>query len=328
MSDVAQLPIPFGWYCIGYADELNTGDVRVVQYFEREMVLFRTESGALGLVDPVCPHMGAHLGHGSAVVEESLRCPFHHWAYNTAGWVTDIPYAKAFPARAKAGPCLKTYPVLERSGLIWAWYHPADAAPSFEPEEHPEIGHPDWAPLDRYHWQFRSHPQEIAENGVDVAHFKYVHQMDAVPEGETSYDGFIRSSRISGPRTYTDASGTERTVQSKVEVRQVGAGQKSTRFSGIVDTLLLVLVTPIDRKNVDLRFAFTHLRYPEDSAEHQACRANIKSVIGQTGVAGDIPIWENKFHVKNPILCDGDGGVMRFRKYFSQFYVGGPYADQ
>jgi hypothetical protein len=28
------------------------------------------------------------------------------------------------------------------------------------------------------------------------------------------------------------------------------------------------------------------------------------------------------------VLCDGDGPIMRFRKYFAQFYVGGPYPGE
>lgn len=328
MTVTAKLPIPFGWYCIGYSDELERGDVRIVRYFNREMVLFRTEQGALGLVDPICPHLGAHLGHGGTVVGESIRCPFHHWSYDNRGHVTDVPYAKALPPKARSGPCLGTYPVVEKSQVIWAWYHPDRSEPTFQPEDYSEVGDPDWVPMDRYEWEFRSHPQEIAENGVDVAHFKYVHQMEAVPEGETVYDGYIRSSRISGPRRFRGPDGQEQVVESKVEVRQVGAGQKVTRFSGIVDTLLLVLVTPIDESRVHLRFAFTHRHYEADSFEYQACRESIKSVIGQSGVAGDIPIWEYKQHIPTPMLCDGDGPIMRFRKYFAQFYVNGPYGEQ
>ena len=49
---------------------------------------------------------------------------------------------------------------------------------------------------------------------------------------------------------------------------------------------------------------------------------------GQRGLDGDIPIWHNKFHLREPLLCDGDGPIMRFRKYFAQFYVGGPYGDE
>jgi 3-ketosteroid 9alpha-monooxygenase subunit A len=325
MSKTAELPIPFGWYCIAYADEVAPGEVKIVNYFDREMVLFRTENGELGLVDPICPHLGAHLGHGGAVVGDSIRCPFHHWAYDVQGKVTDIPYATTIPKKAKESSCLGSYPVLERSQVVWAWYHPDGSDPDFEPEEHPEVGRSDWVPLDKYQWTFRGHPQEIAENGVDVAHFKYVHQMEAVPEGETVYDDHIRCSRVTGKRKLPGPDGKEMEFQSTVEVRQVGAGQKSTRLSGLVDTLLLVLVTPIDRHRVHLRFAFTHQAYAPNSFEDNACKESIKSVIGQSGVEGDIPIWENKSHLKSPILCDGDGPIMRFRRYFSQFYVNGPY---
>ena len=55
MTKQFPMPIPFGWFCIGYADELAKGEVRNVRYFDRDMVLFRTESGELGLTDPYCP---------------------------------------------------------------------------------------------------------------------------------------------------------------------------------------------------------------------------------------------------------------------------------
>ena len=39
------------------------------------------------------------------------------------------------------------------------------------------------------------------------------------------------------------------------------------------------------------------------------------------GVEDDIPIWSNKRHRERPLLCDGDGPIPDFRRYFSQFYV-------
>jgi hypothetical protein len=49
----------------------------------------------------------------------------------------------------------------------------------------------------------------------------------------------------------------------------------------------------------------------------------IESTCGQKGVEGDIPIWQNKIHRAQPYLCDGDGPILRFRRYFEQFYPGG-----
>ncbi len=38
------------------------------------------------------------------------------------------------------------------------------------------------------------------------------------------------------------------------------------------------------------------------------------------GVLDDMPIWDNKSYVANPILCDGDGTINKFRNWVSQFY--------
>lgn len=313
--------IPYGWYCVGYSSDVAVGDVKTLHYFERETVLFRNEEGEVGLLDAYCPHLGAHLGVGGKVDGENLRCPFHAWAFDKEGHCKDVPYAKQIPPKIVDKECVKKYHVVEKNKVIWAWYHPEDIAPMFDVMEHDEITNPDWIDLQTYDWKVKTNVQEIAENGVDIAHFKYVHAMEAVPEGETTYDGHIRESKASGPREVPQADGSTKTITSSVHTVQNGAGQKFTRLSGLSETLLMVLVTPITREEVDLRFAFTHKDFPEDSMEYKVAQGSIKSTIGQSGVAGDIPIWENKIHRPDPILCDGDGPIMKFRKYFSQFYT-------
>lgn len=320
---MSRLPhsIPYGWYFVAYSDELQVGDVKPVSYFEREMVLFRTEEGQAGLLDAYCPHLGAHIGHGGEVDGETVRCPFHAWAFDTEGHVKDVPYANQIPPKIVDKECIKKYHVSEKNKVIWAWYHPEDKAPFFDVMEHEEVTNPEWVDLKRFDWEISTNVQEIAENGVDVAHFKYVHSMEAVPEGETTYDGHIRESKAFGPREVPQADGSTKTITSSVHTVQNGAGQKYTRISGLSETLLMVLVTPVTREKVELRFAFTHQKFDEESMEYKVAQGAIQSTIGQSGVAGDIPIWENKIHRADPILCDGDGPIMKFRKYFSQFYI-------
>lgn len=315
------LPMPYGWFVIGYSDELAKGEVRNIHYFDRDMVLFRTESGELGLVDPYCPHLGAHLGHGGEVVGESIRCPFHHWAYDNRGFVTDVPYAKQIPPKAQGRSCLKTYYVQEMNQCIWAWYHPHDTEPTIEVIPVPEYDDPDWVETERYLWTFDSNPQEIAENGVDVAHFKYIHQMENVPEGDASYDGVRRFTFVEGMMDAVDENGEDASFTQRVEVNQHGAGQKWDRFIGRINTHLMVLVTPVNTKTVDVRFVFTHKRYPEGSLELKYCRESIENAVAERGLEADIPIWHNKKYLEEPLLCDGDGAIMRYRKYFSQFYI-------
>jgi 3-ketosteroid 9alpha-monooxygenase subunit A len=38
-------------------------------------------------------------------------------------------------------------------------------------------------------------------------------------------------------------------------------------------------------------------------------------------VEQDIPILENKIYLENALLCDGDGPIAKYRKWFTQFYA-------
>jgi len=90
----------------------------------------------------------------------------------------------------------------------------------------------------------------------------------------------------------------------------------------MVDLLLLVIATPVEADDVELRFCFTHPRVDPGSPQDMAIKAAIENTCGQQGVEGDIPIWQDKIHLTQPYLCDGDGPILRFRRYFEQFYPG------
>jgi len=317
------MDIPFGWFFVSYSDELAIGNVKPVHYFGRDQVLFRTEEGEAGMLDAYCPHLGAHMGHGGKVEGNKLRCPFHSWAFRPDGFCVDIPYAKAIPPITKREPIARPYPVVEKNGVVWAWYHPERVEPLFDVIEHAPFSEAGWAQPIRRFWSFASNPQEIAENGVDFAHFQYVHMMEAVPEGNTVYDGHVRRSEAHGQRTVKLPDGVEKVIPSSVQTIQNGAGQKFTQLRGVVTLSLMVLATPVEADQVELRFCFTYPEMEEGSPEHQAVMMAIANTCGQSGVEGDIPIWNHKIHRVRPLLCDGDGPILRFRRYFEQFYVEG-----
>ncbi|HEY4545001.1 MAG TPA: Rieske 2Fe-2S domain-containing protein [Pedomonas sp.] len=306
---------------MSYSDELSVGDVKPVHYFGRDLVIFRNEQGEVGLLDAYCPHLGAHMGHGGTVDGDKLRCPFHSWGFRPDGFCTDIPYARVMPPITKREPIARPYPTVEKNGVVWAWYHPAGVAPMFDVIEHAPFTEAGWAKPVRRFWSFASNPQEIAENGVDLAHFEFVHKMEAVPEGKTSYEGHIRRSEAAGERQITLPDGSTKIVPSSVNTIQNGAGQKFTQLKGVVTLSLMVLATPVEADQVELRFCFTYPDTPEGSPEHRTAMAAIENTCGQSGVEGDIPIWHHKIHRVRPLLCDRDGPILRFRRYFEQFYA-------
>ncbi len=323
MANRFDQPIPFGWFALEYSKRLPAQGVLPLRYFGRDLVLFRTESGEARLLDAFCPHLGAHLGHGGKVRGEHIACPFHGWEYDGDGYCQSVPYASQMPPRVVDKQVLRSYPVVERNAMVWAWYHPDDAAPTWEVEEIPEFYADDWSELDLYDWEINTIIQEAGENGADVAHFKFVHSATEVPEGEVSMDGVRRLTDIRYRLPRIDASGEMADTRDdweyiEVSSLSVGPGQTIQRINRAFSVVLMGTVTPIDEEHIHLRFSFT---MPQQQTElnqllAEATRDNVVMGVGQ-----DIPIWNNKSYVEDPILCDGDGPIAKYRKWFAQFYA-------
>lgn len=307
------LPHPFGWFVMGYSADLGEGDVVPLRYFDRELAMWRGDDGMVRIIDAYCRHLGAHLAHGGTVVGTRLECPFHGWCYDGKGAVRDISYARAIPPSVKR-PAEKPWPVVERNGFIWTWYHPDGAAPQWELRDFPEAGSADWTPFDRFEWNVFGSIQSMAENTVDGAHFQYVHGHPGVPAFEHRFDGIERSATMHG-RKETAFGDRELTVT----YGSIGPGQIWTRFSGLAEVVLLTGVTPVARDHVHLRLAFTQpveqARGPLGAAAQEFVR-NICRQLDQDKV-----IWDRQRYVERPPVSDGDGPIARFRESYRQFYA-------
>ena len=302
--------IPNGWFQVAYSDELPPGAVMPLAYFGQQLVLFRTEAGEAKVLDGFCPHLGAHLGYGGKVEGDNIRCPFHAWEFDGAGTCTKVPYAQKIPPKAK----LRAWSVRELAGLILVWHHAADEAPAWEPPEIPEYGNADWTDYDRRRWTIRTRNQEMAENAVDSAHFRYVHGTTNMPTSQAEVQGHIlrvfSSTGMETPRG---------PVAGSVESLSYGFGFGTVRFKGVVETVLVSSVTPIDGERVDVRFSFSIKKLGGADVTRGVGAAFIGEVSRQ--LEQDIPIWENKTQWERPVLCDGDGPVGLFRKWCRQFYT-------
>lgn len=314
-------PIPFGWYAVAYSSELKSGEVKPLQYFGRELVLFRTESGEAKVLDAYCPHLGAHLGHGGLVKGESISCPFHGWQFDGAGFCTEIAYAKRMPAKVDGKQSIGAYPVKETNQMIWAWYHPKGAEPSFELETFEEFHSPDWTDMDTFDWKINTIIQETGENAADIAHFVTVHGTMDMPEGVVTLDGHRRCTIMDSQPPAVDDQGNvseDEGEDARLESRSIGPGQTYQKISRMFDTVLMGTITPIDDQNLHLRFSFS---MPKEQTElHTLYAHGLRDEIVRQ-VEQDIPIWEHKTYLESPILCDGDGPIAKYRKWFQQFYA-------
>ena len=107
--------------------------VKAVRLLGQDLVLFRDATGAFGLLDRDCPHRGADLSFGRNE-GDGLRCPFHGWKFDTNGRCLETPGEPA----AEPGRRLceriqqRSYAVLEKSGVLFAWMgEPGSMPPPF-----------------------------------------------------------------------------------------------------------------------------------------------------------------------------------------------------
>lgn len=302
-------PYANGWFAVALSAEIEPGQVKPLTYFGQEMVLFRTESGEAKVLDAYCPHLGAHLGHGGKCKGETIECPFHAWRFDGQGNCVEVPYAKKIPPKAKLAPWI----VREVNGMIMVWHHLAGEPPSWEVPELDEFGSDEWTEYISHDWVVRARNQEMAENAVDSAHFRYLHGTTNQPGSEAWTEGHLL--RVRSDTGMTTPRGK---VNGEINVSAYGFGFTTTRFTGLVHTLLVASVTPIDDEKVHLRFNFTIKKLPAVSATEGVGRAFRQEICRQ--VEQDIPIWENKIYLPRPTLCDGDGPVGVFRRWCKQFY--------
>ncbi len=314
---------PTGWFQVAWSDEIKAGDVHRMKYFDREMIAWRAESGRLTVMDAYCEHLGAHLGHGGHVEGEVIQCPFHGWQWNHEGRNVCIPYE----SRPNRGRRIRTFPVTERNESVYIWHDVDGREPYFDVPDvfssfDDTTDSADYYPQQRlFRAGLEMHPQYVLENGVDFAHFKFVHATPIVPV-------FTRHD-FDEPVSYVDFTitfeGDDRQkiedVKSGVEAINGGLGIAVTKSWGMVDNRTISAITPVDECTSDVRFMVYIGRTPGKDTERAALKAAEfgDEVIRQ--FSQDIHIWQHQRYSDPPALSSGEfEGFTAIRSWARQFY--------
>jgi phenylpropionate dioxygenase-like ring-hydroxylating dioxygenase large terminal subunit len=304
-------PIPYGWFYVAQTNAVAPGALQPVRRFGRDLVLWRGEDGTAHLQDAYCPHLGANIGVGGAVVGNTLQCPFHKWQFNGDGSVAAIPYAKQLNKKA----CLGTYPVREHYGNIMAWYHPHGAAPSFDMLAVPELDSGEYVgPLVQAH-TIKTCIQEMAENTVDGAHFQTIH---AHP-GEAHYESCVFDGPLMSMHTTQMFPSSRGPVPGTLSSESAGYGFGVVRYKTLADICMITVNAPIETELSEQVFQVYYRNPQRDEKIDRIGHAFSKEVNRQ--LMQDVPIWENKIYQEKPNLCDGDGPIFKFRQWAAQFYA-------
>lgn len=325
-----------GWHVILFSQELAAGEIKKLHYFDKDFIVFRGESGQVGVLDAYCPHLGAHLGGvGSQVIGDTVRCPFHGWQYNNRGECTHIPNASKIPEKAK--DALGSWIVTEKCGFIAIWHDPENGAPDYELPDIPDWGKEKWG-----EWQFRrsripTQGKEIIENMADRAHFAFVH--GGIPKRfdvtfdrhmvtqdahiETKWDT-VKIIPPGAPDWLKDWMTQE---------HEDGESQGQATYHG---PAVMYFYSEMKSWGFHFRTFWLNVHVPVNDHEVDLCSAVIIAPIGDSELPDeirqmypevahaafgqDVEIWKDKVYQSNPILCDADGPINKLRKWYDQFY--------
>lgn len=300
---------PKGWYCVAESKDIVEGVLKPVTYLEQQLVIYRDANGEVHAADAYCPHLGAHLAsHDGGITGGELVCPFHKWRFDGAtGKCSSIPYTNVVPPQAK----LTLYPTLETAGMVLMWYHPEGAAPEFPPYDFDEYNSAEqpWVFYTEYNRISRAPFRDIMENLFDTAHIQQLHNSASLPDVESlkRTDYGLRST-LAKP---------ENPEEFPVNFMQFNFSALSIIHHIVLGEGFgfqqIATLTPIDHESFQLRSRMFVRDTGSTEMNEMLGGAFASRVISE--ISQDAKVLNFKKHLKQPLLCAGDGPIMKFRAY-------------
>ncbi len=160
------------WQPVILASELVDLPKRI-RIMGEDLVVFRDKSGAIGLLEPYCPHRGTSLEFG-LIGERGIRCCYHGWLFDVDGRILETPGEPA-DSTLKDRLCHGAYPVHEYAGLVFAYMGPPDQRPAFPVLDTYDL--PGYQLVARAPTLWHCNWLQVKENSMDPAHVAFLHTL-------------------------------------------------------------------------------------------------------------------------------------------------------
>lgn len=246
------------WQPVRRVQDLKAGQAVPLTIMSEQFTLYRGEDGAPHLLDFRCAHRGTQLSTGW-VEGDHLRCFYHGWVYDGQGQCVDQPAEpEPFCQRIK----IKSYPVQEYLGLVFAYLGEGEAPPI---TRYPEL-EADGVLENGFTAAWPCNYFNRLENSPDPVHLAFVHRTSPFTDS-----GLIGVPEVSGHETEYGIEVHARRPNSQVRVTHFHmpninliANSDTEGFAG--RSLNLSWRIPIDDEHT-ISFAATHLPLTGQAAE-------------------------------------------------------------
>ncbi|MEJ2376647.1 MAG: aromatic ring-hydroxylating dioxygenase subunit alpha [Pseudolabrys sp.] len=179
------------WQPAALTDELaGNRPIKPVRLFGESLVIFKDGQGRYGLVGRHCPHRGTDLTYGR-LEDGGLRCPFHGWLFDVNGKCLETP-AEPPESNLCANIRQKSYPVIERSGILFTYLGPGapPALPHFDCFVAPASHTFAFKGLIDCNWL------QSLEVGIDPVHTSFLHRFFEDEDPAQGYGKVFRDTSV------------------------------------------------------------------------------------------------------------------------------------
>lgn len=183
------------WYVGAWADEVNRTLLPRTILDER-VVLYRKMDGTAAAIGGVCPHRFAPL-HLGRLVDDNVQCGYHGLQFDCSGKCVVSPIDPKIPSAAK----VKSYPLIEKFGIIWIWMGEAQAADESKIPDFSYLLDPARKVLSGV-MTVQANYELVVDNLADLTHTHFLHgnflhtealpnaKHEVIQDGDTIYSKF------------------------------------------------------------------------------------------------------------------------------------------
>src|SRR5260370_924849 len=151
------------WYVALMGDEVRAGQVVTSAVLGEPLLIGRHRDGGVFALRDICPHRGIPLHYGR-FDGQIIACCYHGWRFDVSGTCVEIPSLREGQVMDLGKIRCGSYACVERQGLVWVYFPPADKA-----------GTPSWV-LQRLRRSPRSLPRYIRYSGPPRAGWRRSHR--------------------------------------------------------------------------------------------------------------------------------------------------------
>jgi len=160
------------WQPIIQSEELRDLPRRL-RVMGEDLVAFRDQSGAVGLLELHCPHRGTSLEFG-LIAQKGIRCCYHGWLFDVDGTILETP-GEPSDGTLKDRLYHGAYPVYEHQGLVFAYMGPPEKQPDFPVFDTFDL--PGYRLAARAPTLWECNWLQVKENSMDPAHLAFLHTL-------------------------------------------------------------------------------------------------------------------------------------------------------